>query len=846
MNKFSTLVVRAILTALFLGLVAPMSHAAPVLPGENPIIRDAFTADPAALVDGDTVYLYVGHDEAKGDEMFTMREWLYYSSKDMKNWKAHGPIMRATDFKWAVGDAWAAQVVKKGGKYYFYTTVQHDATKGGKAIGVAVSDSPTGPFKDARGSALITDDMTPSDKPWNDIDPTVFVDDDGTPWLAWGNPYLYLVKLKPNMLELDGAIQKIDLPNYTEGPWLHKRGNLYYLTYAAFAHQGTAEKICYATAPTMAGPWTYQGILTGFAQNSYTIHPAIIDFKGQSYLFYHNATLTLGGESGAIGRRSVCAEYLYYNADGTIKPIVQTTEGVSAVPMTPTSTQKTTELASNPVIWADVPDLAMIRVGDTYYMSSTTMHMSPGLPIMKSKDLVNWEMVGYAYDTLGDNDMLTLQNGKSAYGAGSWASSLRYHEGTFYVTTFASTTGKTHVYKTKDIEKGPWVESTFSPALHDHSLFFDDDGRVYMIYGGGDLRLIELTADATAIKPGGVNQVIVPNASLVAGPNVGLNAEGSQMLKVNGKYYLFNITWPKNDMRTEIVHRADKITGPYQGRVVLKDKGVAQGSLIDTPKGDWYAYMFQDHGAVGRIPFLVPVKWEDGWPVLGVDGKVPETLDIPTQTPTNSGIPTGIVASDEFDRRPGQPLLPLAWQWNHNPDNAHWSLTQRPGFLRLTTGRVDPDFLSALNTLTQRTFGPQSSATVSVDVSNMKDGDFAGLSALQKRYGLVGVTINGNTKSLVMVSAESDAPVELQRVPLTQNTVFLKVECDFKDKTDKAYFSYSLDGNTWTPIGKPLQMAYTLPHFMGYRFGLFNYATKETGGYTDFDFFRISDKITQR
>jgi beta-xylosidase len=301
-------------------------------PGENPILRDAFTADPAPLVVGDTLYLYVGHDEAKGKEMFTMKEWLCYSTKDMKNWTAHGPIMKPTDFKWAVRDAWASQVVAKDGKFYFYTTVQHGPPHVGKAIGVAVSDSPTGPFKDARGTALVTDDTTPSDKPWNDIDPTVFIDDDGTAYMAWGNPYLYFARLKSNMIEIDGEIKKIDLPNYTEGPWLHKRGDMYYLTYAAFAHQGQWEKICYATAPKITGPWTYQGILTDQAKNSYTIHPGIVQFKDQWYLFYHNATLTLNGETGALGRRSVCVEYLYYNPDGTIQTITQTIDGVSVPP----------------------------------------------------------------------------------------------------------------------------------------------------------------------------------------------------------------------------------------------------------------------------------------------------------------------------------------------------------------------------------------------------------------------------------------------------------------------------------------------------------------------------------
>jgi len=510
------------------------------------------------------------------------------------------------------------------------------------------------------------------------------------------------------------------------------------------------------------------------------------------------------------------------------------------LPVLPAQVDNAGNLARNPIIWADVPDLAVIRVGDSYYMSSTTMHLSPGLPIMKSKDLVNWQLVGYAYDTLGDNDALTLRNGKNAYGAGSWASSLRYHMGTFYVTTFSSTTGRTHVYRTRDIEKGPWRENSFRPALHDHSLFFDDDGRVYMIYGGGNLRLVELNEDLSGLKPDGINQVVITNASAVAGPNVGLPAEGSQMRKVNGKYYLFNITWPRGGMRTVVIHRADKITGPYEGRLALQDKGVAQGGLIDTPQGEWYACLFRDYGAVGRIPYLVPVKWEDGWPALGVDGKVPDALNLPA----SNGLIPGIVASDEFERRSGEPALPLVWQWNHNPDHELWSLTQRPGFLRLTAGRIDADLLSARNTLTQRTIGPECSGTTATDVTNMKDGDFAGLALLQKQYGLVGVTLGGGTSSIVMVSAKSGSPVEVQRVPLTQKTVYLKAECDFKNRADTAHFFYSLDGKSWTPIGSELKMTYTLPHFMGYRFGLFNYATKTAGGFVDFDYFRVSDKMT--
>jgi beta-xylosidase len=484
--------------------------------------------------------------------------------------------------------------------------------------------------------------------------------------------------------------------------------------------------------------------------------------------------------------------------------------------------------------------MSMVRVGKTYYMSSTTMHLSPGLPIMESKDLVNWRMASYAYDTLADNEALRLENGKNAYGQGSWASSLRYHDGVFYVSTFSATSGRTHFYSTRNPERGPWKETNFEPAIGDHSLFFDDDGRVYLVYGNARIEISELKPDLSGIKPDGVHKVIVENVNALFGTDQGgLKGEGSQLFKINGRYYLFNIASPGSRWaRTVIVHRADAITGPYEGRIALDDRGIAQGGLIDTPEGKWYAYLFKDNGAVGRVPYLVPVTWKDGWPVLGENGKVPMTLDIPAGGQGVSGV-SGIVASDEFDRRPGDPKLPLAWQWNHNPDNELWSVTQRPGFLSLTTGRVDADLLSARNTLTQRTFGPRSSATTSIDVGGMKDGDYAGLAAFQERYGFVGVKMSGGTRSLVMVSADSDNPEEIATVPLSGKTVYLKVECEFQPAPEVARFSYSLDGRSWTPIGRSSVLTYTVPHFMGYRFALFYYSTKTAGGRVDFDYFRI-------
>jgi beta-xylosidase len=461
--------------------------------------------------------------------------------------------------------------------------------------------------------------------------------------------------------------------------------------------------------------------------------------------------------------------------------------------------------------------------------------MSPGVPIMKSKDLVNWSIVNYAYEVLDKTDELTLSNGKSTYGRGSWASCIRYHNNTYYVSTFAQTTGKTYIYTTRDIEKGPWNVITFAPAFHDHTLFFDDDGRVYLIYGNRKLTLVELNSDLSGVKPGGTNQVIIDNSSAPSGSNSSLG-EGSQLFRVGGRYYLFNITWPRGGMRSVVVHRADKITGPWEGRQVFQHLGVAQGGIVDTPDGRWFAYLFRDYGSVGRIPYIVPVKWEDGWPVIGVEGKVPEILDLPEA----KGLIPGIVASDEFSRDKGDTALPPVWQWNHNPDNSLWSVTRRRGFLRLTTGRIDTLFLSARNTLTQRTFGPQCYGSVKVDVSNMKEGDFAGLALLQRKFGQVGVIYRDGVKSIVMVNAQTGKPVEAESIRLTQKNVYLKAECDFRERADTANFFYSLDGKKWTPIGNRLKMEYSMPHFMGYRFGLFNYSTKSPGGYVDLDWFRTN------
>lgn len=297
---------------------------------QNPIIKHIFTADPSPIVHNDTVFLYTSHDTASvKDTNYKMPDWHVFSSTDMVTWKDHGALLSPKTFSWATGDAYAAQCIERDGKFYWFVSTFHKndgRSKGGAAIGVAVSDRPTGPFKDAIGQALVINEMT-KDLPhaWDDIDPTVLIDDDGQAYMYWGNGSLKWVKLKKNMIEMDGPITTLKPKNFIEGPWVYKRNGLYYLVYASAGTKPEMIEYCTATSPT--GPWTYKGIIQENVPNSFTTHPGILDYKGKSYFFYHNGVLPTGGSY----RRSICVDYMYYNEDGTIQKIVQTTKGVDPV-----------------------------------------------------------------------------------------------------------------------------------------------------------------------------------------------------------------------------------------------------------------------------------------------------------------------------------------------------------------------------------------------------------------------------------------------------------------------------------------------------------------------------------
>ncbi len=487
---------------------------------------------------------------------------------------------------------------------------------------------------------------------------------------------------------------------------------------------------------------------------------------------------------------------------------------------------------NNPIMYVDSPDPSIVRVDDAYYMVTTTMHFAPGVPVFKSTDLAQWRTVGYAYQTLTNNNNMNLNNA-DAYGKGSWASSIRYHKGFFYVLTPSYTTNKTHLYKTADVENGPWSEVQL-PFYHDPSLFFDDDGTVWVFYGSGDqISYVQLNDDASGVKAGGksgklggvsVNQVTGTN-------NYYVQQEGSHMEKVNGEYYLFTISWPAGKSRSEIVYRSKNLLSGFSGRYFLSDNGVAQGGIFDTPDGKWYALLFRDSGPVGRMSHLVPMEWKDGWPVPTSGSKAPATLDLP-----EAPLPGyGMVTSDDFD----SDQLALEWQFNHNPDNKNWSLTANPGFYRITTSRTDSRVVNAKNTLTQRTFGPKCSGRTLVDGSGMKDGDMAGLVALQDDKGFVALAKDGGSYKVVMYTGNKDGERQAASQALTGSKVYLRIDFDLPIDRGTAYFYYSTDGNTWTKIGSDVKLNYDLHMFVGVRWGLFNFATKSAGGYADFDWFKV-------
>jgi beta-xylosidase len=483
----------------------------------------------------------------------------------------------------------------------------------------------------------------------------------------------------------------------------------------------------------------------------------------------------------------------------------------------------------NPVLWEDLADLDILRVDDVFYYSASNMHYSPGAPILRSYDLVHWEYVGHSIPVLDFSPAYDL-NGARAYVKGSWASFFGYRKSnrSFY---WGGCIGfsKTHIY-TAPAAEGPWSKKAIlDDCYYDAGLLIDDDDTPYVAYGNTTLHVAQLSADAT--------HQVRSEVVFQTPPSIGV-LEGSRFYKIHGNYYIFT-TRPAN---AEYVLRSTTGPfGPYQIRPLLVDakspvsnSGVPhQGGIVETPKGDWYYMAFIDAYPGGRVPVLAPLTWDkDGWPSAELPGNQ-WLASYPLPDIGASAHPLrSLTGTDLFA---GSALGP-EWEWNHNPDVSKFRVQRG---LVLRTATLTRDLYSARNTLTHRILGPVSTATIQLNDKHMKDGDRAGLVMLRDSSAWIGLTRDdGKTQIAVVNNITMDkhwntasTGTQLASVPVTAKRVWLRVRADVHPGPGHtAVFSYSLDGTKFLALGPPFLLNANWPFFMGYRFGIFNYATQSLGG----------------
>ncbi|WP_372776176.1 family 43 glycosylhydrolase [Mangrovibacterium sp.] len=471
---------------------------------------------------------------------------------------------------------------------------------------------------------------------------------------------------------------------------------------------------------------------------------------------------------------------------------------------------------TNPLIFADFPDPDVIRVGDVYYMVSTTMHIFPGATILKSYDLVNWEYCSNPLEKIESTDCYNLES-CNRYGHGQWATSLKYNNGRYYLL-FTTLEEGSYLLAATDPE-GPWTKKKLSGTFYDPGLFFDDDGKTYVVYGINTLKVAELDADF---------EIVAGSEQEVFNYTVKEGLEGSHLYKINGYYYIYGTYggWPAY----QVALRSANIYGPYEEKLLLNDDNIHQGALIETQTGEWWTILFYDKGAFGRLPNLQPITWVNNWPEIGVDGK-----GVTTYTKPNVGreYPKTILPTTDNFRNY---QLNMQWGWNHNVDDSKWSLTEHPDYLRLKTVNVVDSLIRAKNTLTQRIFGypedlSHSYGTIKMNIENMQEGDVAGLAVFQDPYAYIGVKVENGQKVLIQMNDAVRTTGEV----IADTVVYLRAIVNYTNS--KASFYYSLDNETYAKFGTDLDMKFNLSVFTGNKFCLFNFATEQIGGYVDFDWF---------
>lgn len=515
----------------------------------------------------------------------------------------------------------------------------------------------------------------------------------------------------------------------------------------------------------------------------------------------------------------------------------------------------------NPILNGDFPDVDIIRVDDTYYLISTTMYIFPGATIMKSRDLVNWEYCCNPLEKIDDNDAYNLLNGKEHYSQGQWATSMRYHDGQFYVYFISYgrsgvDSGRNVLLTAKNAE-GPWKMQYMNEHYYDSGWMFDDgpdgDGYLYVACGIGGIFVNKL--DAKTLKK-------ISDTKVIDGRD---GTEGARMYHI-GKYYYIYLT-TGGYWRGQTIYRSEKPMGPYtempnlnkysdeRGGNAFWGAGIHQGGLVQTQTGEWWTILFKDAGGIGRVPYLEPVVWQDGWPIIGnkgvevsKGGKAYRKPDVGTTYPR-----TYLPTNDSFTSL----TLGKQWGWNHNHVDDKWSLLERPGHLRLHTVNVTSNLRFARNSLTQRIMGlnaegtsstknVNSYGTIKLDVSGMVEGDVAGLAVYQDPYQLIGITVRNGEKRIVYMTARSSSdwkPTEKLGPAIKSDVIYLRAIVNFSN--DKSNLYYSLDNAKWTKFGDEMSMRFDLSIFVGNRFYIFNYATQQTGGYVDVDWFSTEPTFSE-
>ena len=539
---------------------------------------------------------------------------------------------------------------------------------------------------------------------------------------------------------------------------------------------------------------------------------------------------------------------------------------------------------TNPLFYDEFSDPDILRVGDDYYLAGTTMHAVPGLVILHSKDLVNWENISYCFDRFDfDDDAFSLKNHQEIYGQGVWAPAIRYANGQFYV--FTNINGKgLQCYTSKDIH-GPWEHHNMQGRIYDLSVLFDDDGKIYAIHGYGEVKCTELKPDMSGpIEE--TERTIIPE-----GNGVG---EGHHIYKINGMYYLVSTDYLPNG-RT-LCSRSKSIWGPYETRVITADEtygyhaasltqvprgtkyrigedgtkfslgpldknatacsNAHQGGIVQAKDGKWWALFMQDFHSIGRTVCLMPMTWEDGWPMVGLKGnlgRAPRTWFKPDfSRKEERGMRNEITPhapydrSDDFDYSPSSKTLKPIWQWNHNPDDKMWSL--KGGRLRLQSMPAE-QLMWARNTLTQRVIGPKSIATVELYIKGMKDGDVAGLGNINVPCSWIGIVKDGNNLTLQCFEQLTNDTTVLkpQTSILKPQTSRIWLRCIGDYDNDQAQYAYSTDGVTFHALGRMMPLSYQLISFQGSRHALFAFNHKGLkGGYAEFDNFEVSEPCADR